>query len=67
MWPNKTNLYTFGSFIELFIIYDIINMQARPLNLRSLIAIVNKVHLTYFTIEIYHYLPLLIRILVFST
>ena len=53
MWPNKTNLYTFGSFFELFIIYDIIIMQARPLNLRSLIAIVNKVHLTYFTIEIY--------------
>ena len=53
MWPNKTNLYIFGSFFELFIIYDIIIMQARPLNLRSLIAIVNKVNLIYLTIEIY--------------
>ena len=28
-------------------------MQTRPLNLRSLIAIVNKVYLIYFTAEIY--------------
>ena len=54
MWPNQTNLYTFGSFFELFIIYDIVIMQACPLNLRSLIAAVNKaVPLIYFTIEIY--------------
>lgn len=53
MWPNKTNLYAFGSFFELFIIYDIVIMQTRPLNLRSLIAIVNKVYLIYFTVEIY--------------
>ena len=48
MWPNQTYLYTFGSFFGLFVMYDIVILQACPL-----IAIVNKVHLIYYTVKIY--------------
>ena len=39
---------TFGSYLGVFIIYDIsATIQACPLNLRSLISTVNKVHLIF--------------------
>ena len=39
--------FTFSSYFGVFIIYDIGIMQACPLNLRSLMATVNKVHLLF--------------------